>query len=90
MKDNIIALPAGRPANRLPAVRAIDDQDLFVNMLEFDPRLEDWRQGRDELRDNYYRARAQEQEDQNQLLCDVATVGMFSVLGAVLAVGLIL
>lgn len=89
MKDNIIALPVGRirrdtAVNRRKQSR---DPDLMVNLVENDPGHIARREAR---REAYYQAAAQEREDQDQLLCDVATVGMFSMLGAVLAVGLIL
>ena len=89
MRNNIIALPAGRIQRNSPIHRRKKDldQDLFVNMVENDPGHIARREAR---REAYWQAAAQEREEQNQLLCDVATVGMFSMLGAVLAVGLIL
>lgn len=88
MRNNIIALPAGRPANRLPVVRAIDDQDLFIKMLEFDPRLEDWRQGRDDRRDDYYDAVQSKREEDEKLLQNVSTTAMFATLAALIGFGL--
>ena len=89
MKDNVIALPVGRIRRDTAVSRRKQDldQDLFVDMVRNHPGLIARREARQQARQQ---AAAQEREEQNQLLCDVATVGMFSMLGAVLAVGLIL
>ena len=89
MKNNVIALPVGRIRRDTAVSRRKQsrDPDLMVNLVENDPGHIARREAR---RAAYYAATAQEREDQDQLLCDVATVGMFSMLGAVLAVGLIL
>lgn len=87
MRDNIIALPVGRirrdtAVNRRKQSR---DPDLFVNLVENDPGHIARREAR---REAHCRALALEREEQNQLLCDVATVGMFSMLAALLGWGL--
>ena len=89
MKNNIIALPVGR-IRRDTAVnkRKQDlDPDLFVDMVRNHPGLIARREARQLARQQ---TAVQERQEQDQLLCDVATVGMFSMLGAVLAIGLIL
>ena len=88
MKNNLLTLPAVRTAANLPAVRKIDDPELYVNYLEFDPRLADWRQRRDDRRDDYYMARRQKQKDNDRLMQTVGTVSMFSMLAALLGWGL--
>ena len=89
MKNNVIALPVGRIRRDTAVSRRKQDldQDLFVDMVRNHPGLIARREARQQVRQQ---AAAQEREDHDQLLCDVATVGMFSMLGAVLAVGLIL
>ena len=89
MNSNIINLPAVRSAGNLPAVRDIDDPDLYVNYLEYDPRLADWRQRRDGRRDDYYRAVARRRADSERLMQNVSTVAMFSMLGVTVLGGLI-
>ena len=89
MKDNIIALPVGRirrdtAVNRRKQSR---DPDLMVNLVENDPGHIARREAR---REAYYQVAVQERQEQDQRMRDAATVGMFSMLGAVLAVGLML
>lgn len=89
MKNNIIELPAGRIRRDTRILRAKQsrDPDLFVNLVEADPGHIARREAR---REAYYQAAVQEREEQDRLMRDAATVGMFSMLGAVLAVGLAL
>ena len=87
MKDNIIALPMGR-IRRDTAVNLRKkglDPDTMVNLVESDPGHIARREAR---RNAYYAAIAQEREDNNRLLMNVSTVGMFSMLAALIGWGL--
>lgn len=83
MKNNVIALYAGG----VPAVREIDDPDLYVRMVERHPGHIQRRKKRKDARK---RALRRAEEARQAQLRDWATVSMFSMLGAVLAVGLVL
>lgn len=89
MNNNIILLPAVRNAGNLPAVRDIDDPDLFVNMLEYDPRLAGWRKKRDDRRDDYYRDIARRRAENEKLTQTFGTVSMFAMLGVTVMGGLV-
>ena len=84
MNTNILALREGA---HLPAVREVDDQDLFVRMVERHPGHIQRRQDRKDAR---LRAIRRADDARDQQMRDLATVSMFSMLGAVLAVGLAL
>lgn len=87
--NTIIALPAVENIGNLPAVRSIDDPDLYVNMLEHDPRLADWRQRREIRRIAYQAAIIRKRMENEKLMQNVSTVAMFSVLGMTVMGGLI-
>ena len=84
MNTNILAL---REGTHLPAVREVDDPDLMVNMVNRHPGHIQRRQDRKDAR---LRAMRRADAARDQQMRDLATVSMFSVLGAVLAVGLAL
>lgn len=83
MKNNVIALYAGG----VPAVREIDDPELYVNYIN---RHAGHIQRRKDRKDARKRALRRAEEARQAQLRDWATVSMFSMLGAVLAVGLVL
>ena len=86
MNSNIINLPAVRSAGNLPAVRDIDDPDLFVNYVE---RCTDLPERRKARRDAHYRAVARRRADSERLMQNVSTAAMFSMLGVTVLGGLI-
>ena len=83
MKNNIIALYAGG----VPAVREVDDPELYVNFVEHHAGHIQRRKDRKDAR---RRAIRRAEEDRDQQLRDFATAAMFSTLFGVLAVGLAL
>ena len=87
MKNNIIALPAGRiKKNSLVWERKkAKNPDLYVNMVESNPAHIARREAR---REAYYQAIRQEQEDNDKLMQDAGITAMFSMLAALLAFGL--
>ena len=85
MKNNIIALPAVRNAGNLPAVRDIDDPDLFVNYVENCTDLPERRKAR---RDEHRRAIARMQAENKKLTQIWGTVSMFAMLGVTVMGGL--
>lgn len=86
MKNNIIALPAVRNAGNLPAVRDIDDPDLFVNYVENCTDLPERRKAR---RDAHYRAAARRRAENEKLTRTFGTVSMFAMLGVTVMGGLV-
>lgn len=87
MNIKAIALRCGSAAGNLPAIREIDDPDLMVNMINRHPGHV---QRRKDKADARKRAIRRAEDERQQQLRDWATVSMFSMLGAVLAVGLAL
>lgn len=89
MRNNIIALPAGRIRRNSPIHRRKKDldQDLFVNMVENDPGHIARREAR---REAYYKAQAQEREEAHDLTKLLGMTTFFSLTGGTLAVALAL
>lgn len=83
MKNNIIALYAGG----VPAVREVDDPDLYVNFVEHHAGHIQRRKDRKDAR---RRAIRRAQEDRDQQMRDLALVSQFSALGVLLVLGLAL
>lgn len=84
MNDNILMLPVG---GRVPAVREIDDQDLYVNYVNRHPGHVQRRKDRkDAMRRKAVRAR----EDRDQQMRDLAMVSQFSAFGVLVTLGLML
>lgn len=84
MNDNILMLPVG---SKVPAVREIDEQDLYVNFVERHPGHV---QRRKDRKDAWKRRRRQEREDRAQQMRDLAMVSQFSALGVLVTLGLML
>lgn len=82
--NNILMLPTG---SKVPAVREIDDPDLYVNLVERHPGHVQRRKDRkDAMKRKAIRAR----EDRDQQLRDLAMVSQFSALGVLVVLGLAL
>ena len=80
-KDNVIALYTGGK----PAVREIDDQDLFVRFVENHPGHIQRRKDRKDAR---LRAIRRAKEDRDQQMRDLAMVSQFTTFLVVLTMGL--
>lgn len=72
---------------RLPAVREIDDPDLYVRMVERHPGHI---QRRKDKADARKRAIRRAEEDRDQQMRDLTMVSQFSTLGVLLVLGLAL
>ena len=88
MKNNIIALPAGRiKRNSLVwEKKQAKNPDLYVDMVESDAGHILRREARKEA---YYKAIEQEQEDKDTLMQNISLYAMFSTLAALLGFGLL-
>ena len=84
MNGNILMLPQGSKAL---AVREIDDQDLFVNLVR---NHKGHQQRRLDRRDAMRRKVRKAEEDREQQYRDMALVSQFSALGVLVVLGLAL
>lgn len=87
MKDNIIALPAGRIKRNgiVFEKKMAKNPDLFVNMVESNPAHIARREAR---RNAYYDAMQSKREEDEKLLQNVSTTAMFATLAAMIGFGL--
>lgn len=85
MKSNVIELPAGRIRRDTAVNRRKQsmDQDLFVNMVEADPRHIARRKAR---RDAYYAAMRREKEETDSVIRLLIGLAAASLVGLLLAV----
>lgn len=84
MNDNILMLPQG---GRVPAVREIDREDLYVEFLQ---HHKGHIQRRKDRQDAHRRAAVREREDREQQMRDLAMVSQFSAFGVLVTLGLLL
>ena len=87
MKDNVIALPAGRIKRNgiVFEKKMAKNPDLFVNMVENNPAHIARREAR---RNAYYQGIKQKQEEDERLLQNVGTTAMFTTLAVLIGFGL--
>ena len=87
MKDNIIALPAGRiKRNGIVFDRKMaKDPDLFVKMVENNPAHIARREAR---RNAYYDAMQSKRKEDERLLQNIGTTAMFAMLAALIGFGI--
>ena len=87
MKDNIVALPAGRIKRNgiVFEKKMAKNPDLFVDMVENNPSHVARREAR---RNAYYEAMQSKREEDENLLQNVSTTAMFATLAALIGFGL--
>lgn len=87
MKNNVIALPAGRIKRDgiVFETKMAKDPDLYVNMIENNPNHIARREAR---RNAYYYGIRQKKEEDEKLLQNIGVTAMFAILAALIGFGL--